>query len=66
MEEFNNLSPGQFIQPYRGYIVNQNVIRTITPEHLVLHNGDSILIKRGDFRRLREIFFSWSFRNGGN
>ena len=66
MEEIEKLSPGQFIQPYRGYIVNQDAISTITPGHIVLRTGDTILIKRGDFRKLREIFFSWNFRNGRN
>ena len=66
LEELEKHSPGQVIQPYRGYIVNQDAISTITPSHLVLRNGDSILIKRGDFRRLREIFFTWTFRKERN
>ncbi len=62
LSELDDMSPGQFIQPYRGYIVNLNAIRTITPEYIVMNSGERILIKRGDFRRLRSLFFDWSFR----
>ena len=62
MEELDGLSPGQFIQPYRGYIVNLDAVRTVATDRIVMQNGDSVLIKRGDFRRLRDVFFSWSFR----
>ena len=60
-ERLEELSPGQFIQPYRGYIVNQDAIRTIMPDKIILHDGTAIIIKRGDFRRIRENFFSWTF-----
>ena len=61
-EKLEELSPGQFIQPYRGYIVNLSAIKTISTDRIVMQNGDSIIIKRGDFRRLREQFFQWSFK----
>ena len=60
-ERLEELSPGQFIQPYRGYIVNQDAIRTIMPDRIILHDGTAVIIKRGDFRRIRENFFSWTF-----
>lgn len=62
MEELERLTPGQFIQPYRGYIANLDCIRTISPRSLIMQNGDSILIKPGDFRKIRNTFFEWSFR----
>lgn len=62
-EELDALSPGQFILPYRGYIVNLDAIRTISTDRIIMQNGDFILIKRGDFRHLRDVFFQWSFRN---
>ena len=64
MEELGKLRPGMFIQPYRGYIVNMEAIRTIEPRRIVLRNGEGILIKRGDFRRIRDQYFSWSFGKG--
>ena len=39
-------------------------IRTIEPRRIVLRNGEGILIKRGDFRRIRDQYFSWSFGKG--
>ena len=61
-ERLEELSPGQFIQPYRGYIVNLDAIRTISSDKIIMQNGDFILIKRGDFRHLKDLFFKWSFR----
>lgn len=61
-DELEEIAPGQFIMPYRGYVINLDAVRTITSNHVKMQNGDEILIKRGDFRRLRDVFFSWSFR----
>ncbi len=61
-EELDTLAPEQFILPYRGYIANQNAIRSISPDAILMQNGATIPIKSGDFRKLREAFFAWSFR----
>ena len=54
------MSPGQFIAPYRGYVVNQNEIRTITTQGIVMRSGAVIPLKEGDFRsaegKLNECF----------
>ena len=63
MKALEKLAPGQFIQPYRGYIVNQAVIKTVSPEKIILSDDTSIIIKRGDFRRIRDGFLGWSFGN---
>lgn len=55
------LSPGQFITPYRGYIVNQNAIRTITAHGILLHNGAKIPLKEGNFRKTKNAYFQWAF-----
>lgn len=60
-EELEQLLPEQFIQPYRGYVVNLAAIRTITSKEIILQDGTPILIKSGDFRKLRDLFFQWSF-----
>ena len=60
-KELEILRPGKFIQPYRGYIVNMDEIKTIEPRHMLLKTGDSILLKRGDFRKIREQYFQYSF-----
>ena len=61
LEELDGLCPGRFFSPYRGYIVNLDHIATITPAHIEMRDGSRILIKRGDFRRIRDIFFAWTF-----
>ncbi len=63
-EELDSISLGQFIQPYRGYIVNLDAVRTVASDRIFLNNGEFILIKRGDFRRIRSLLFAWSFGNG--
>lgn len=60
-EQLCQMSPGQFIAPYRGYIVNQNAIRTINAQGIVMHSGAVIPLKEGDFRRTREAFFAYMF-----
>ena len=60
-EQLCKMSPGQFIAPYRGYVVNQNEIRTITTQGIVMRSGAVIPLKEGDFRRTREAFFAWLF-----
>lgn len=65
MEELDQLSPGQFCIPYRGYIINLSEVATITSSCIVMKDGSRILIKRGDFRRIRDIYFSWTFSEAG-
>lgn len=65
-EELEQLCPGLFIQPYRGYVVNQDAIRAVTKEGIFLQNGTKIPIKSGDFRKLRDAYFEWAFRKAGD
>ena len=64
-EELDQLCPGLFIQPYRGYVVNQEAIRAVTKEGILLQNGTKVPIKSGDFRKLRDAYFEWAFRKTG-
>lgn len=64
-EELEELCPGMFIQPYRGYVVNQNAIRAVTKEGILLRSGTVIPIKSGDFRRLRDAYVEWAFGKAG-
>ena len=61
MEELERLSPGTFICPYRGYIVNLATVRTLSSKNMQLKDGATILIKPGDFRALKEKLFSYMF-----
>lgn len=65
LELFEELSPAQFIIPYRGYIINLNEVRTITSKFIEMQNGAHILIKTGDFARIKKIYFDYSFVQGG-
>ena len=65
LEELNRLSPGQFITPYRGYIINLNAVRTLMPKRIEMENGSEIIIKAGDYRKIKEILFNYSFIETG-
>lgn len=63
-DQLQALAPGQFITPYRGYIVNQDAIRTITAQDIQLHGGARVPLKEGDFRKTRNAYFQWVFEKG--
>ncbi len=63
-QELEEVSPGQFINPYKGYLINQNAIRTIEPKQIVLLCGKCLPIPRGSFRQLQDAFFEYQFREG--
>lgn len=63
-DQLQALTPGQFITPYRGYIVNQDAIRTITAQGILLHSGAKVPLKEGDFRKTRNAYFQWAFGKG--
>ena len=65
IEAFEELSKGQFIIPYRGYIINLNEIRTITSKYIEMQNGVHILIKSGDYAKIKKSYFDYSFVQGG-
>ena len=63
-EELALRCPGQFISPYRGYIVNLDAVDSISVEGIILKNGVAIPIKSGSFRKLKDSFFEWTFSDG--
>lgn len=63
-EELEKVSPGQFINPYKGYIVNQKAIQIIEPKQIVLLGGMCLPISRGRYRQHQETFFEYQFREG--
>lgn len=65
LEDLEQLLPGQFFSPYRGYIVNKEAIRAVKPDGIILQNNVLIPIKRGEFRKIRELFFEWTFKQEG-
>lgn len=63
-EELELAAPGQFINPYKGFLVNQKAIVTIEPKQITLRYGKSLPLSRGSFRQLQEAFFEYRFREG--
>lgn len=61
LDQLEKLSPGQFIVPYRGYIINLDQIIALSPDSITLKNGDEVLIKSGTYRQIKKIYFDWCF-----
>ncbi len=59
------LSPGQFVNPYKGYIVNQKAIRTVEPKEITIRSGQKIPLARGTFREFSDRYFTYLFPKGG-
>lgn len=59
------LSPGQFVSPCKGYLVNQKAIRTIEPKKLIMRSGQELPLARGVFREFTDRYFAYMFPEGG-
>jgi len=65
-EELEKCLPGQFIAPYKGYLVNQKAITAIEPQQIVLRGGARIPIPKRSFREIQNRCFDYLFpKNGG-
>lgn len=62
LEELNKLYPGQFISPVRGFIVNLANVIAVAPEGITVKGGQTVPIKAGSFRKLRDVYMDWLFR----
>ncbi|MEA4853368.1 MAG: LytTR family DNA-binding domain-containing protein [Christensenella sp.] len=65
-EMLEGVVPRQFIAPYKGYLVNQCFIHTLSPEGIILKSGERLPIARRSFRQLRDNYFDFMFRDGSN
>ncbi|MCI2058079.1 MAG: LytTR family DNA-binding domain-containing protein [Oscillibacter sp.] len=65
LESLDALSPGQFISPYKGYIVNQKAIRAIEKDKIVLKTKQELPIPRRGYRELQDTYFNYMFTEGG-
>lgn len=61
LNELTRLSAGQFISPYRGYIINFEAVKSVTRDGIVLNNNVNIPIKPDSFRKLRDSYFAYEF-----
>jgi DNA-binding LytR/AlgR family response regulator len=55
------LTLGQFITPYKGFIVNQHAISRIESSEIVLKSGKSIPIPRRTFHLVKQTYFDYMF-----
>lgn len=62
--QLNDLSNGQFIMPYKGFIVNQHMIASIESHRLLLKSGVYIPIPRRTFHEIKQTYFDYMFRGG--
>lgn len=59
--ELEVLCPGQFVSPYRGFVVNFAAVSAVTADGILLKNKKLIPIKPGSFRSLRSSYFAYAF-----
>lgn len=62
LQTLESLSEGQFISPYKGFIVNQTAISMIESGRIVLKSGKCIPIPRGSFRQIKQTYFNYMFK----
>lgn len=65
LSELGELSPGQFVAPSKGYIVNQKAIRTVEPKRIILRSDQTIPLARGTFREFLDRYFAYMFPKEG-
>lgn len=62
-ELLEELAPGQFVSPYKGYIVNLSAIRSMDSSQIVLIGGETLPIAKRSYRTLRNQFFDFCFED---
>ncbi len=60
-KNLDELSSGQFICPYKGYLVNQKAISIIESDKIILKNGEAVPIPRRNFRQIKQAYFDYMF-----
>lgn len=61
LAQLEELTPGQFLSPYKGYIVNLKAVLSIEPKCITLLGGKKIPIVRRNYRALSERYFDYTF-----
>lgn len=60
-EKLDELSPHQFLSPYKGYIVNLKAVHSVEPDCMKLHGNKIVPIARRSFRELTDKYFAYAF-----
>ncbi len=58
---FEEASKGQFISPYKGFIVNLSAIKLIELGQIILKNGEFIPIVKRNFKSIKQDYFNFMF-----
>lgn len=61
IEQLDSLAKGQFISPCKGFIVNQNQIRTIAPDAITMKGGETVPIIKRMYRKTKDTYFEYMF-----
>ena len=64
--ELAKTAPGQFVSPYKGYLVNLRAVHSIRAENLVLRGGQSLPVAKGCFCELKDAYFDFMLNGGGS
>lgn len=62
LKMFENELPGQFVVPYKGYIVNQKQIRQIADDQIHMRSKKTIPIPKRSSKEIANRYFDWCFR----
>ena len=60
-DELNQLYHDQFVSPIRGYVINMNAIREISPDCITMMDNSRIFIKANTYRKFRDLYMEWLF-----
>ncbi|MPN02409.1 Transcriptional regulatory protein NatR [bioreactor metagenome] len=63
-EQLETLSPGQFVSPFKGYIINFHRVAAIDANGATMQDGTRIPIAKRSFRELRDKYFGCMFADG--
>lgn len=61
-EELELLAPGQFVMPYKGYLVNLQVVHRLDSDHIVLKGSETIPLAQRSFRQVRKAYLDYYFQ----
>ena len=64
LEDLCKLYPDRFMSPVRGYIVNFDNVTSVTMEGITLKNGETVPLKSGGFRKIRDAYMDYLFQKG--
>ena len=62
LKVFGSLVPGQFVMPYKGYVVNQKEICVIKSSYIEMCDGKHIPLVKREYRNFQAQYFRYIFQ----